>query len=89
MKCRDHKCSCLDLENLLYEIHGGLCVEPRTTHFGMDRLLLKVGQQPEQTSTQPEVVIVALLAAFVILGLLAIGLYVLSVKRAEIDLCAR
>ena len=37
----------------------------------------------------PEVVIVSILAAIVILGFIGIGLYILSVRRKDIDFCAR
>lgn len=90
MKCQDHKCSCRNLENLLYEIHGGFCIEPRSSHFGMDRLTSKLDQDSaDNGKTQPEIVVLALLAAILILGLLAIGFYILSVKRQDIDFCAR
>ena len=88
MKCSEAKCSCSNLENLLYEIHGGFCVEPRTTNFGIDHLTSKLDSEESQPSG-PEVVIVSVLAAIVILGLIAIGLYILSVKRKDIDFCAR
>ena len=37
----------------------------------------------------PEVVIVSILATIVILGFIGIGLYILSVRRKDIDFCAR
>ena len=87
MKCQDRKCSCRNIENVLYETHGGFCVEKRTTHLGMDHLaLVTEEQQPKQG---PEIIIVAILAAVVILGLIFIGFYALSVRRKDMDFCAR
>lgn len=88
MKCQDEKCSCRNIENLLYEIHGGFCIEPRTTHFGIDHLTSAKDSEKSQQSG-PEVVIVSILAAIVILGFIGIGLYILSVRRKDIDFCAR
>jgi len=88
MKCSENRCSCHNLDNLLYEIHGGFCVEQRTTHFGIDHLTSALDSE-ESLPSGPEVVIVSILAALVILGLIAIGLYILSVKRKDIDFCAR
>jgi len=88
MKCSEKRCSCHNLDNLLYEIHGGFCVEQRTTHFGIDHLTSALDSE-ESLPSGPEVVIVSILAALVILGLIAIGLYILSVKRKDIDFCAR
>ena len=79
MKCQDHRCSCQNLEELLYEIHGGFCIESRK----------RENHPPQQADGRTEVIVVALLAAFVTLGLIAIGLYFLSVKRKDIDFCAR
>lgn len=91
MKCQDHKCSCRDLENLLYEIHGGFCIEPRSTHFGMDRLTSKLDQDQESNGkTAPEIIVLALLAAILFLGILAFVIYGLILyKRQEMDFCAR
>jgi len=91
MKCQEPKCSCHNLERLLYEIHGGFCIEPRSTHLDTDHLTSAKDSQENQLSgaSGPEIVIVSILAAIVILGLIAIGLYILSVKRKDIDFCAR
>ena len=88
MKCRDQRCSCRNLERenfLLYEIHGGFCVEPQSSHFGVD--YFQGGGVIEGTAA--EVIAVAVIAAIVILGLIATGLYILSVKRKDIDFFAR
>ena len=88
MKCSEKKCSCRNLETLLYETHGGFCIEHRSTHFGIDHLTSALDSEENQPSG-PEVVIVSILAALVILGLIVIVLYILSVKRKDIDFCAR
>ena len=93
MKCQDEKCSCKNLESIgriLYEIHGGFCVQPRSTHFGINHYAgAKVGLSPNDTKDQAEIVIVAILAAILILGLISLAIYVFSLKRKDIDFCAR
>ena len=87
MKCQDTQCSCQNLEtNVLYEIHGGFCVESRTTHPNTNHL--KVSNEPSNKE-QTEIIIVAILGAILILGLLSIGLYMISFSRKDIDFCAR
>ena len=87
MKCHDHKCSCKHLEERLFEPHGGFCVLPRTTHFGID-FIDSTGRH-DDSSKGPEVIVVGLLGAILGVGLVAIAIYVISARRDDIDLCAK
>lgn len=61
-------------------------MEPQSSHFGVD--YFQGGGVIEGTAAA-EVIAVAVIAAIVILGLIATGLYILSVKRKDIDFFAR
>ncbi len=97
MKCQDRKCSCKHLDHLdkttgkskkLYEPHGGFCVLPRMSHFGINSIT-SGPVNSERSASGPEVIVVGLLAAILALGLIGLAAYVISARRSDIDLCAR
>ena len=52
-------------------------------------ILFSTSDSEESHQSGPEIVILSILVAIVILGLIGIGLYILSIKRSDIDFCAR
>jgi len=87
LKCQDSQCSCNNLEtNVLYEIHGGFCVEARKTNCGLD--IFGAAFSQSSTKDTAEVVVLSVLVAILILGLISLTIYIYTLRNEDLHFCA-